>query len=173
MFYELRQSYEPRASLIPVARRLTLPTELWMGGANALHGELLEPGRLADTWIIDLAGDLPDTHREAAGLWLPRVFTDSETEPSNFDRLCDLAESVAAALTGAPAVPGWPHPSEPPSRLYVMCQQGLNRSGLVTGLILRALGHSVEETLAAIATRRGALNNQTYVRLLRGEAPTR
>lgn len=144
-----------------------------MGGANALHGDPLEPDTLADAWIIDLAGDMPDAHREAAGLWLPRVFTDSETEPSNFDRLCDLAGSVAAAIVGEPGDLQWPHPPEPPARLYVMCQQGLNRSGLVTGLILQALGHSVEETLSAIATRRGALNNQTYVRLLRDEVPVR
>jgi hypothetical protein len=169
VFFDLRHSYEPRASRIPVAPHLTLPTEVWMGGANALHGERIELDMLSEAWIIDLAGDLPDPHREQAGLWLPHIFTDSETEPSNLHRLRELAESIAAAILGRPSDAAWAHPAEPPARLYVLCQQGLNRSGLVTGLILRALGHTAEETLAAIATRPGALNNQTYVRLLRGE----
>jgi len=169
VLYELRQTYEPRASRIPVAPRLDVPTELWMGGANALHGEPLELDRLRDAWIIDVAGDMPDPFREAAGLWLPEIFTDSETEPANIHALRGLANSIASVLRGEPHKATWPHPPHPPARLFVMCQQGLNRSGLVTGLILRALGHTVEETLAAIATRRGALNNQTYVRILRSE----
>jgi len=41
----------------------------------------------------------------------------------------------------------------------------------VTGLILRAIGVNVEDALASIASRPGALNNQTYVRLLRSFEP--
>jgi len=169
VLYELRKTYEPRASRIPVAPRIRIPTEIWMGGANPLQGERLEPDHLKDAWVIDLAGDMPEEFREAAGLWLPRIFTDSETEPANIHSLRSLAGSIAAVLRGEPHDPAAPHPPHPPARLFVMCQQGLNRSGLMTGLILRALGHTVEEALAAIATRRGALNNQTYVRILRGE----
>jgi hypothetical protein len=137
-----------------------------MGGANSLHGELLVPDELCDAWLIDLAGELPDEYRSACAHWLPRVFADIEAVPQHFDRLDALARSLAACMSGDTHADGWPHPHEPPRRLYVMCQQGMNRSGLLTGLILRALGVSTEDALAAIASRPGALTNQTYLRLL-------
>lgn len=160
-------SVEPRASRIQIPGREELVTELWMGGADSLHGELLVPAHLADAWIIDLAGDLPEVYRGAAACWLPRVFADVEQVPHGYARLAALAESIAACLTGAGASDGWPHPDEPPARVYVLCQQGLNRSGLLTGLILRALGVPAEQALSAIGTRPGALTNLTYVRLVR------
>jgi hypothetical protein len=43
----------------------------------------------------------------------------------------------------------------------------MNRSGLLAGLILRALGVPAEAALAAVAARPGALTNQTYARLVR------
>jgi protein-tyrosine phosphatase len=59
------------------------------------------------------------------------------------------------------------HPAEPPPRLYVFCNQGMNRSGLMIGLILRALGLAGEDALRAITCcRPGALTNRTFVRLL-------
>jgi hypothetical protein len=157
---------EPRASRIVIPGRTDLSTELWMGGANSLHGELLVPEELRDTWLIDLAGEMPDEHRRACACWLPRVFADIEAVPQHFDRLDALARSLAACMSGDTRSNGWPHPHEPPRRLYVMCQQGMNRSGLLTGLILRALGASTEDALDAIASRPGALTNQTYLRLL-------
>lgn len=163
--------YEPRASRITIAGR-ALPTELWMGGANSLYGEPILPDDLAGDWIIDLAGDMPAPHRAASALWLPRVFADIEGVPQGFDRLTALAESVAACLRGAAAVAGWEHPATPPRRLLVMCQQGMNRSGLVTGLILRALDLPAEEALAAIASRPGALTNRTYAGLVRTWSPS-
>jgi protein-tyrosine phosphatase len=52
----------------------------------------------------------------------------------------------------------------------VMCKQGLNRSALMAGLILRELGASPAEVVEAIrAARPGALTNQTFVRLLLGD----
>lgn len=166
MLFNPPQHGEPRASLIPLPGRLQVPTQIWMGGADALHGEPLDLAGLADAWIIDLAGEMPPMHRKAAGLWLPRVFLDAETRPSNLSGLVELAQSIAAVMGG----PAWegirPHPGDPPRRVYVMCQHGLNRSGLVTGLILRALGLSAEESVAAIATRPGALNNLTFAALV-------
>jgi hypothetical protein len=160
-------TYEPRASRILVPGRRDLTTELWMGGANSLHGDLLIPDELCDAWLIDLAGDMPDEHRLACAHWLPRVFADIEAVPQHYGRLDSLARSIAACIGGEAQYDSWPHPAEPPLRVYVMCQQGMNRSGLFTGLILRALGVSTEDALTAIASRPGALTNQTYVRLLR------
>jgi len=161
---------EPRASRITVPR-LAIPTEIWMGGSDSLNGVLLAPADLRDAWVIDLAGELPEAHRAACALWLPRVFPDIESVPHAFARVQALAESVAACLSGAVNGAHWEHPADPPARLFVMCQQGLNRSGLVTGLILRALGVSADDTLAAIATRPGALNNRSYVGLVRATWP--
>lgn len=159
--------YEPRASRIIIPGRDDLTTELWMGGANSLHGEALVAADLCDAWVIDLAGDIPEEHRAACAHWLPRVFADIDAVPHQYERLTVLASTIAACMTGVSYDSGWPHPSVPPRRVYVMCQQGMNRSGLLTGLILRALGVSADDTLTAIASRPGALTNQTYVRLLR------
>ena len=137
-----------------------------MGGADALHGEPVLVEDVRNAWVVDLAGDLPQAHREAAALWLPRVFADIEAEPANLARLRGLAGSVAGALAGGTTTEGWEHPSSPPERIYILCTHGLNRSGLVTGLLLRALGLSAEQAAAAIETRPGALNNRTYARLV-------
>lgn len=164
---------EPRASRIHARGFEHLRTEIWMGGADSLHGERLCPESVAEAWIIDVAGEMPHDLRTAAGLWLPRVFVDTEGEPPNLTWLHDLANSVAHAVHGLEheSASAWPHPPVPPARIYVMCQHGMNRSGLVTGLILRAIGVNVEDALASIASRPGALNNQTYVRLLRSFEP--
>jgi len=159
---------EPRATrlLLPQLPRVT--TELWMGGASAALGEPLRPSDLAGAWVVDCAGDMPPAYRAAAGLWLERVFADVEEPPPTYPRLAALARSLAhcRARTGARR-DGWEHPHEPPQRLYVLCAQGLNRSGLVMGRILRELGLSGEETLAVIARHRpGALNNLTFARLV-------
>jgi hypothetical protein len=158
---------EPRASRIPVPGHDGLPAEVWMGGAYSLHGNRLLPEDLADAWVIDVAGDLSAPYRAACGLWLPCVFADFEEEPPVYARLRALARSLAACLTGAAADDGWEHPATPPARIYLLCNQGLNRSGLMTGLILRALGVPAEDTLAAIASRPGALSNRTFARLVR------
>jgi hypothetical protein len=163
---------EPRASRIPILGRGEVATELWMGGADSLHGDLLTPDDLCDAWVIDLAGDMPAAHRQACAHWLPSVFADIEGVPHGYERLSALASSIAACLTGTVEGDGWPHPARPPARIYVMCQQGMNRSGLLTGLILRALGVEAEAALAAVATRPGALTNQTYARLVREWAPS-
>jgi hypothetical protein len=165
--FNYRPDPVPRASRLPILGGLEFATELWMGGADSLHGVLITPDDLRDAWVIDLAGDMPATHRAACACWLPRVFVDVEQVPHSYERLTSLAESIAACITGAERDDGWPHPTEPPPRLYVMCQQGMNRSGLLAGLILRALGVSADEAIAAIATRPGALTNQTFVRLIR------
>jgi hypothetical protein len=158
---------EPRASRIAVPGRVDLTTELWMGGAYSLHGDLLRPEDFAGAWVIDVAGDLSPSQQAACALWLPCVFSDFEEVPPVYSRLTRLARSIAACLIGAEADDGWEHPTTPPRRIYLLCNQGLNRSGLVTGLILRALGVPAEDTLAAIAARPGSLSNRTFARLVR------
>ena len=138
-----------------------------MGGAQALNGDAVGPEDLEDAWVIDLAGDMPQAYRDACRYWQARVFADIEQLPPDYPRLTALAESIAAAMSGLPGNDAWPHPAEQPQRVYVMCQQGMNRSGLLAGLILRALGVSAEDALTAIATRPGALTNQTFARLIR------
>jgi hypothetical protein len=160
---------EPRASRIPIPGRDDIATELWMGGADALFGERIAPDDLHDAWVIDLAGEMPESHLTVCLHGMARVFADVEGIPAGFARLSALAASVANCLSGAPGSDQWEHPAQPPSRLYVMCQQGMNRSGLVTGLILRALGVPAEAALAAIRTRPGALSNQTYTQLIMSE----
>jgi hypothetical protein len=137
-----------------------------MGGADALYGDSITPEDLCDAWVVDLAGDMPEAHQAACLHHMNRIFADVESVPGSYTRLRSLAESIAACLTGADAHDGWEHPAEPPARLYVMCQQGMNRSGLLTGLILRALGVPAADALKAVGTRPGALSNQTYARLV-------
>jgi hypothetical protein len=137
-----------------------------MGGADSLYGERVSPDHLLGAWLIDLAGDMPEEYRSVCACWLPRVFADVEQVPHRYERLTALAGSVASCLLGESAAEGWPHPADPPPRLYVMCQQGMNRSGLLSGLILRSLGVSLDDALSALASRPGVLTNQTYLRLL-------
>lgn len=159
---------EPRATRIRLPHRADLPTELWMGGADSGVGEPLHPEHLRGAWVIDCAGDMPEHYRSAAALWLFRVFSDMEETPPAYQRIAALARSLAHCLAGtADGRDGWEHPAEPPPRLYILCTQGLNRSGLVTGRILRELGLAGDEALRTLTHHRpGALNNLTFVRLI-------
>jgi protein-tyrosine phosphatase len=57
-------------------------------------------------------------------------------------------------------------------RLLVRCQAGLNRSGLVTALILMMSGHDADSAISLIRRNRAeiALFNEHYVEWLRNEA---
>jgi hypothetical protein len=59
-------------------------------------------------------------------------------------------------------------------RVLVRCQAGLNRSGLVTALILMSTGHDAESAISLIRTNRAdiALFNEHYVQWLLTEAST-
>ena len=146
---------QPRADLVvthgPHAARL------WMGGAHALHGEAIEIEAARRSWIIDCAGDVENEYREAAGRFLPIVFLDVEEQPSAFARISEIAREVAGRLALG----------EPGQSAYILCTHGMNRSGLVTGLILRELGYAPEETVRLIrAARPGSLSNHAFMRLL-------
>jgi hypothetical protein len=101
-------------------------------------------------------------------VWLPRV-VDTEGEPPNLTWLHDLANSVAHAVHGLEheSASAWPHPPVPPARIYVMCQHGMNRSGLVTGLILRAIGVNVDDAWPTSRASRAPSIIRRPVRLLK------
>lgn len=145
----------PRASLVVTHGRLQ--ARLWMGGAHALRGDVLEIETARRAWVIDCAGDVEDEYRAAAGRFLPIVFLDVEEQPASLGRISSIASEVAASLTSG----------TPGQSAYVLCTHGMNRSGLVTGLILRELGYDPEEAVRLIrAARPGSLSNHTFVRLL-------
>ncbi len=151
---------ELRASRIVLPHLPDLGVALWMGGSQSLVGDPVAPADLADAVVLDCAGDLPRAHRAAARRYIPCVFLDAEREPSSFPRLAALVHELATTF-------GAGKDSANAGRVFVFCQYGLNRSGLLTGLLLRALGASAEDALAGVRRARpGALNNLTFGRLI-------
>jgi hypothetical protein len=162
--------FEVRASRVEIAGR-HLRSELWIGGGYTAFGRPVGPEDLGGAWIVDCAGDLPGEFATVARLYLPRVFEDIEQTPSRYTELDALARELAAAIDASLEIPGSAPgrllPAEPPERLYIMCKQGLNRSGLVVGRVLRALGLSGDEALRTLrAHRPGALANLAFERLM-------
>jgi len=151
----------PRATLVAAAGRIAgLKSEIWMGGAHSTTGTPLEGDWLANAWVIDLAGD---THPDALIKVKRReafVFPDMEHRPDRIDRLFLLADEFAAAARA----------DHGPARIVSLCQHGMNRSGLATGLLLRALGTSYEDTVSMIRQARpGALANHAFEAILAEE----
>jgi protein-tyrosine phosphatase len=145
----------PRASLI-LPRGTTVP-EVSMGGAHTHTGEVVDSARARDAVLIDCAGDLPVELRAAARRFQACVFLDLEERPSSWLRIQEIVSGLHTEM----AVEGGPE------RVVVLCTHGMNRSGLVAGMLLRQFGAGFEETVAMIrAARPGALSNETFVRLL-------
>lgn len=159
----------PRANRVLLPAGLGVLTEIWMGGGHSAFGHDIDLEQVRDAWIVDCANEFPLRFRDAAGLTIFRVFTDTEEPPHNWERLDGLALSLGSCILGvAHGRDGWEHPHEPPARLYIVCKQGMNRSGLMAGRILRALGVPGDEAVAAVRLARpGALNNITFERLVR------
>ncbi len=127
-------------------------TEVWMGGARSHIGEHVSETLVSASWLVDCAGDMPPAHRTAAGLWVACVFADHDGPLPPSLRLDDVVSDAARAARGE-------HPHAP-QRIYVMCTHGMNRSGLVTGLILRSLGVDGPGAVERIRLARpGALSN--------------
>lgn len=148
----------PRASLLAIAGELCSPG-IWMGGAHTERGNEIRIEALARSWIIDCAGDMPPEYREQAGRWMVRVFADIEERPAALGGIRALVREVAATVDGSPETA--------PENVYVVCQHGMNRSGLVAGLLLRELGMSGAEAVERICgARPGALSNQAFRRLV-------
>lgn len=160
--------HEPRASRIRHPRTLGLPREIWMGGSDSIVGQPVRAAEFAGSIVVDCAGDLAAPLRARCGLYVPRVFMDAEVRPFSYPRLARLVHDLAQVVGGGQLPPdlavGEPNAVR---RIYVFCQYGMNRSGLVTGLLLRALGVEAEEALAAIRRARpGALSNETFCALV-------
>lgn len=150
----------PRASLVLGAGELAnVHTEIWMGGAHTPLGEEVTAIGLAASWLIDCAGDIERSYREATGRWLACVFPDLEGPILASNRIEEVvSESLGAILDGNGTAP---------ERIYVMCQHGMNRSGLVSGLILRGLGFEPREAIERVrAARPGALANDAFRQML-------
>jgi hypothetical protein len=152
----------PRVSVVLPAGAAGNASAIWMGGARALRGEELHAAALASAWLVDAAGDMPHEHRQAVARLVHCVFADSEEVPPGFVRIQETVRTLALAARAADA----------PDHIYIVCAQGLNRSGLLTGLVLRELGLPGEDAVARIrAARAGALANHAYERLIHEARP--
>ena len=173
--FQPADQFDLRATLIPLP---DVTAELWMGGSHTVVGEPIEAAQLAGCWLVDCAGELPAAIHSAAAAYIPRVFEDIEQTPPQYDRVLQLAGSLADVLRGGAVdlASGDPPRSddasllerERPLRIYVLCKQGFNRSALMTGRIMRALGLPGELVVSELRRhRRGALANDAFERLLR------
>jgi hypothetical protein len=155
-FVQRHSLHTPRASMVLAAGEAQNErTEIWMGGAHSLVGEAIEGKELGASWLIDCAGDMHVSYREQTARWVACVFPDLDgplASSSFVERT--VREAVEAVLEGN---------GDAPERIYVMCQHGMNRSGLVSGLIMRGLGVEAREAVDRIrAARPGALANEYF-----------
>ncbi len=151
----------PRASLVLAPGEAGNVGALWMGGAHALRGEEITIARISGSWLIDAAGDMPAGHHAAAARALSCVFMDVEAVPASFARITALSLATANALRDGEA-----------ASVYAVCTHGLNRSGLVTGLILRTLGIPGHEAIRRIRLARpGSLANHAFEGLIQDFTP--
>jgi len=157
------QSDGPRASLVLAAGAIPgLSGNVWMGGAHSLTGQPMDVSKLKTAIVIDCAGEMPREFRAASLRWVPNVFQDVDAWPMHFDRL-EMNVIRAAEMVRSPVGP---------IDVYAMCTHGMNRSGLVAGLLLRALGIGGPESLRLVqAARPGALSNETFRRIVESESP--
>lgn len=153
-YLQLNHHPVARASLVLAAGELHGGrTTIWVGGAHSLTGEPLDPSAIGSSWVIDCAGDLDHALRSAVARFLPLVFPDLDGPLSAQFRVDAAVSQAVAAMTSG----------FPPEHLFVMCTHGMNRSGLVAGLILRGLGLGPRETVERIrAARPGSLSNDHF-----------
>jgi hypothetical protein len=148
----------PRASLIAIAGEFCGPG-IWMGGAHTPRGNEIRIEAIARSWFIDCAGDMPAVYRDSAERWLARVFPDIDGIPVGLEGIRAMVSEVTSTLRRGLETS--------PEHLYVVCQHGMNRSGLVAGLILRELGVGGEDAVERICRARpGALSNQAFRRIV-------
>lgn len=152
---------QPRASLILEAGERGSRANIWMGGAHSLRGDVIRHEVMATSWLIDTAGDMPAEHRVAASRTISCVFVDTEGAPSPFWRIEQTVDEAVAAALGE-TIP-------PPEHIYIVCAHGMNRSGLITGMVLGRLGVGADDAIRRIRHHRpGALSNETFQAILRG-----
>lgn len=154
--------HAPRASLVLAAgEAANNATEIWMGGAHSHVGEEITHEAVNSAWLIDCAGEIDATYRTATGRWLACVFPDLDGPLASSNRVAEVVQLTLESISSGSA----------PERVYVMCQHGMNRSGLVTGLLLRGLGVEPRETVERIRRARpGALANDHFRLMVLGHA---
>lgn len=153
---------QPRASVVLEAGTIRgLRSTIWMGGAHSHIGSTLTEDHFRRAWVLDCAGDMPGELASVAAKWNALVFADIDERPAKLQRLQETTKEWAMALTKDIA-------ATTPEHVFLMCQYGMNRSGLAAGLLLRSLGVDAEETVSRIRRARpGALSNQAFVQVLR------
>lgn len=143
----------------PVNASAVLP-RLWQGGAP-------KPGRYAFDLIVLAASEYQPTADKLPGPELLRV-----PLPDDWRGLTATAREklYAAAVDASKVVADWYRGGK---SVLVTCGAGLNRSGLITGLALRELGHTADEALSLIRTARGtrALAGKAFPRFIRDYQP--
>lgn len=163
------ETLDVRATRIPIPGD-GLTGELWVGGSYTMLGTPLDDDDLRKSWLVDCAGELPADYLARASGSIMRVFADIDSVPSTYGRIELLAHQLASKLRGDASDGAPPEDALPdgtPERIYVLCKQGLNRSALLAGRVLRMLDVPGEQTVELLRTHRpGALSNQTFVELI-------
>ena len=138
---------------------IPIPTEPWTEIAPRLYMGGWRMGQpTADDFdsVLTLSGSAP---------WAPAPLNEKRFPINDGRELPDFA-SLDAAVS-------WVyHQWEEQKRIVlVRCQAGLNRSGLVTALVLIRAGHLPQDAIALIRERRSpfALCNPTFVHYLEGQ----
>ncbi|MEO9254180.1 MAG: hypothetical protein ABI305_01465 [Tepidiformaceae bacterium] len=149
----------PRATLLLAGGTLAgIQTSVWMGGAQSRFGDEILIESMRHSCVIDTAGEMPIEFRSVTGLWVPCVFTDLDSVPPHMDRIHATVRRVADTIRAGDGAP---------DAVYTVCQHGMNRSGLLAGLLLCELGMSGNDAVALIVAKRpGALSNLTYRSLI-------
>lgn len=155
-----RRILQPHASRVLGAGEIDgVRSHVWMGGAHSGLGEPISGEMLARSWVLDCAGYMPEAHRGAAARWEAQVFADVTRRPEQFELLRSLTKDWARQIMDPR--------EEAPEHVLVMCQYGMNRSGLGAGLLLSALGLAPGEAVQRITRARpGALANYRFRQLL-------
>lgn len=155
--------HPPRATRVLAAgEALNGHTEIWMGGAHSHVGDEMTHDALRTAWVIDCAGEIDAAYRSSTARWLACVFPDLDGPLASSNRVEEVVQLTLASIVDG---------TERPQRVYVMCQHGMNRSGLVTGLLLRGLGLEPRDTVERIRRARpGALANDHFRLMVLGQA---
>lgn len=151
--FDVQRAAEPR-TLIAKAADLGIAGrgELWQAGHTCLACDPCN-GRAGTRWhdlVIDLWRGVQHADRPRCQ-WLRLAIADGELTRQEIEAVRVLGAAVGEAVRHG-------------DRVMVRCQWGLNRSGLVVGLALRALGMPGDDVLALIRQRRSpwALSNRLF-----------
>lgn len=133
---------------------------LWQGGHDYDDGGVYGPVIVADEFDLVVSLFHRQGHGPSAGIEERRaLIPDDELSAENLGKVTALVPRVVAALRDG-------------KRVFVRCQAGYNRSGLVVALTLLALGYTADDAIALIRRRRSryALCNPAFVGYIRDAA---